>query len=307
MIGENHVWADSEIFPWWGVPDTNNLPADYEIEYIRVWERGPAFLWYEFVEAYSLSGVKTNHTDVDHVNDWSEYIFDGNPTNPADIGKVPVLDAATGEYTYQIRNDTSLIAHVVTTTNLTDSTWSTNATVDVAVNDGLMATNHTILGTSEEQLFVALLIEEDLPPVVYPSSKGNNVSDEWIADVNIGSINRTSGADGGYYDGTAMSTTAAKGGTVSVSLSPGHSGTTYPEVWRVWIDLNHDGDFTDTDEEVFGSGQSQTTVTGSFTLPTTHAYTGPTRMRVSMRWWEAPPSAGNFDYGEVEDYTFIIE
>jgi len=34
------IWVDSETFWWHGLPDENSLPADYEIEYIRVWQRG---------------------------------------------------------------------------------------------------------------------------------------------------------------------------------------------------------------------------------------------------------------------------
>lgn len=33
------VWVDSETFPWHGLPSAGDLPADYEIEYIRVWQK----------------------------------------------------------------------------------------------------------------------------------------------------------------------------------------------------------------------------------------------------------------------------
>lgn len=307
LTGGQYVWADSEIFPWWGVPNTNDLPADYQIDYIRVWQKGPAFLWPQFVALYGLSGVKTNQSDADGLNDWAEYVFGGNPTSAADIGVLPVFDAATGGYTYQIRNDASLIARVLTTTNLSAPNWSTNATVNVAVNDGSMGTHTTTVGISQAQLFIKLMVEAAAPPVAYPASKGNNTADEWIASVNIGSLHRNSGSDGGYYDGTAISTTATKGATVSVSLTPGFAWTLYGEVWRVWIDLNHDGDFADAGETVFSSASSSTTVSGSFTLPSTYSYAGPTRMRVSMRYNSAPPSDANFTYGEVEDYTVNIQ
>lgn len=39
LVGGQHLWVDSEIFPWWGEPDSNNLPVDYEVEYVRVWEK----------------------------------------------------------------------------------------------------------------------------------------------------------------------------------------------------------------------------------------------------------------------------
>ncbi|MFC2112860.1 family 16 glycosylhydrolase [Bacteroidota bacterium] len=33
------LWVDSETFAWEGFPDEEDLPADYEIEYIRVWQK----------------------------------------------------------------------------------------------------------------------------------------------------------------------------------------------------------------------------------------------------------------------------
>ncbi len=36
------LWVDSETFPWDGLPTKESLPADFEIDYIRVWQKGPA-------------------------------------------------------------------------------------------------------------------------------------------------------------------------------------------------------------------------------------------------------------------------
>ena len=33
------IWLDSEIFRWLGMPDSNELPVDFEIEYLRVWQK----------------------------------------------------------------------------------------------------------------------------------------------------------------------------------------------------------------------------------------------------------------------------
>lgn len=33
------VWLDSEIFKWLGVPHKEELPADFEVEYMRVWQK----------------------------------------------------------------------------------------------------------------------------------------------------------------------------------------------------------------------------------------------------------------------------
>lgn len=33
------IWLDSEVFKWLGVPHKEELPADFEIEYLRVWQK----------------------------------------------------------------------------------------------------------------------------------------------------------------------------------------------------------------------------------------------------------------------------
>lgn len=47
------IWFDSEIFRWLGYPDKGELPADYEIDYVRIWQKptdnllAPAFFGFE--------------------------------------------------------------------------------------------------------------------------------------------------------------------------------------------------------------------------------------------------------------------
>jgi beta-glucanase (GH16 family) len=33
------IWVDSETFPWHGIPGKADLPVDFEIEYIRIWQQ----------------------------------------------------------------------------------------------------------------------------------------------------------------------------------------------------------------------------------------------------------------------------
>lgn len=141
----------------------------------------------------------------------------------------------------------------------------------------------------------------------YCASNGQNVSDEHISNVQIGTINNTTGAGtGGYNDFTATSTSLAKGSTNTISITPTWSGTKYNEGYSVWIDYNQDGDFTDAGEQVWSNSPSQTTpVSGDFTIPTS-AKDGNTRMRVSMKYNAIPTSCESFQYGEVEDYTINI-
>src|SRR6056297_2685878 len=141
--------------------------------------------------------------------------------------------------------------------------------------------------------------------VSYCESKGSNYSYEWIAGVEIGSFNNTSQA-AGYTDFTNLTMEMDPGTNYGVSLTPGFASTTYDEYWKIWVDLNGDGDFDDANELVFDAGSlSKTIVTGTITIPEgTAAIT--TRMRVSMKYNAAQTACETFSYGEVEDYTVII-
>jgi agmatine deiminase len=136
----------------------------------------------------------------------------------------------------------------------------------------------------------------------YCDSSGNNQNYEYIAGVQVGNLNNSSGASG-YSDFTAMTADLTAGASASVSLTPGFTSSSYTEYWRIWIDYNIDGDFDDTGELVF-SGSGSSTVTGNFTVPS--GAEGLTRMRVSMSYNSYPSPCGTFTYGEVEDYSVDI-
>lgn len=144
------------------------------------------------------------------------------------------------------------------------------------------------------------------PGITYCDSKGNSVADEWIANVTVGGLNNSTGANGGYADFTSTSVDLAIGSSNNVSLSPAFSGTSYNEYWRIWIDFNKDGDFSDANELVYDAGSlSSSTVTGTLSIPS-NVSSGETRMRVSMKYNGASTPCETFSYGEVEDYTVNI-
>ncbi len=144
------------------------------------------------------------------------------------------------------------------------------------------------------------------PTSTYCSSKGNNVSDEYIQRVKIGTINKVSGSGNGYSDYTNISTDLTKESTVTITITPKWTGTVYKEAYAVWIDYNQDGDFVDTGEKVWTKTASKTTpVNGIFTIPSS-ATLGNTRIRVSMKYNGIPSPCETFQYGEVEDYTVNI-
>ena len=144
------------------------------------------------------------------------------------------------------------------------------------------------------------------PASSYCTSQGASVAYEYIAQVALGSINRTSGADGGYYNGTALSTSIAQGSAQTVTYKAGFVSTAYTEYVKVYIDYNQNGVFTDAGETVASGTVSTTTAaTGAFTVPAT-AKTGATRMRVVLSDNSATTSCGSYSYGETEDYTVNI-
>ena len=140
----------------------------------------------------------------------------------------------------------------------------------------------------------------------YCNSASTNVNDEYISRVQLNTIDNSSGAQF-YSDFTSQSTTLTKDSQYTITVTPTWTGTVYNEGYSVWIDYNRDGDFADSGEQVWTQSATQTTpVSGSFTIPS-GAVENSTRMRVSMKYNGIPTSCETFTYGEVEDYTVIIQ
>ena len=138
--------------------------------------------------------------------------------------------------------------------------------------------------------------------LVYCPMVGQDYSYEWITEVVLGSFTKTSAVDNGYGDFTADIISAQAGASLNVSLTPNNSQ--YTEHWKVWIDYNGNGNFSDAGEEVF-SGSANGATTGSINIPADA--TGSTRLRVAMRYNNAPVLCENPNSGEVEDYTINFE
>ena len=197
---------------------------------------------------------------------------------------------------YDVYQGGSLLGSVTgTSTSITGLTASTSYSFYVKAKDlagNISASSNTInvttLGTS----------------LSYCSSKGNSVADEYIDYVSIGGISNTTGANGGYGDFTSLSGNLPYGSN-TILFSAGFSGSAYTEYWKIWIDFNQNGTFESSELMVSGSSSSSATLSSTFTVPTS-AISGPTRMRVSMKYNAAQTACEAFSYGEVEDYTVNI-
>jgi bacillolysin len=140
--------------------------------------------------------------------------------------------------------------------------------------------------------------------IEYCASAGTTSSYEWIAKVQVGSFSNSS-TQAGYTDFTSKTINVNAGQTYAITLTPGFASTTYNEYWKIWIDYNKDGDFSDANELVFDAGaMSKTAVSGNIVIPSMSSIS--TRMRVSMKYNGAQTNCEAFSYGEVEDYTVAI-
>lgn len=182
--------------------------------------------------------------------------------------------------------------------------WSNGATTEDIDNlaPGLYAVSVT--DTKNCRAIGTAKVEEQVLGTCF--SRGSSTQFEWIAGVQIGTQFHQSGNNGGFGDFTAFSFNLQAGNSHFFTLNPGFAITGFNEYWRIWIDLNRDGDFLDTNEAVFApNGGSTSQVSGMFQLPA-DALPGTTKMRISMRYGTAPLPCNAFPYGEVEEYTVMI-
>ncbi|MEE4196164.1 MAG: GEVED domain-containing protein [Bacteroidales bacterium] len=221
-------------------------------------------------------------------------------TNITDESATLTWNAATGASSYDVQ--LRVQGGSWATYNVSGTSYNaTNLSAETTYEWQVRAKNS--YGTSAYSTIESFTTTEFV--VSYCESQGSNSNYEWIAEVEIGSFVNSSEA-AGYTDFTNLTLDMEPGTDYAVSLTPGFGSTTYNEYWKIWVDLNGDGDFEDANELVFDAGSlSKTTVTGTMSIPEgTAAIT--TRMRVSMKYNGEQTACETFDYGEVEDYTVNI-
>lgn len=206
--------------------------------------------------------------------------------------------AITSATSYSLRYKLSTASTWTTVSSLTSTTYSLTGLTAASTYDFQVSAT-CASGTSA---YSATTQFTTIGTATYCTSKGTTYSDEWIAKVVIGSFQNSSSA-AGYTNFTAQTVNVTAGQSYAVTLTPGFAGSSYTEYWKVWIDLNGDGDFTDSGEELF-SKSGKAAVTGTIAIPANLSLN--TRMRISMKYNAAPTACETFSYGEVEDYTIAI-
>jgi M6 family metalloprotease-like protein len=132
---------------------------------------------------------------------------------------------------------------------------------------------------------------------------------EYISNVTLGSINQSSvRGNGGYQDFSNLITTMQIGMNYTATINCTNSYEA--DQVLIWADWNHDGDFTDTGENIYSSSGSFVNphITANFTPPV-GAYIGTTRLRIRLDDSGNGPNpfpCGNAVWGDVEDYSVNI-
>ncbi|MDY0324291.1 MAG: C25 family cysteine peptidase, partial [Candidatus Carbobacillus sp.] len=168
-------------------------------------------------------------------------------------------------------------------------------------NVSLEATNSFGSGDITKNAYITV----NLPS--YCDAGSNSDDYEYISNVNLADIDKTSGAST-YSDFTDVSSDVLIGEEYSFTVT---INTDYNnDQILMWADWNRDGDFDDTGEQLYVSNTGQGPFSSTITVPAT-ASQGPVRLRIrlhdsSTTYNPNTTPCGNSGYGEVEDYTLNL-
>lgn len=140
----------------------------------------------------------------------------------------------------------------------------------------------------------------------YCESASTNTSDEWLSNVGFAGIENASGSTT-YSNFTGISGTVVRGESYPFFATISQVAI-YPETVTIYIDWNQNQIFEIEERYEIGACSSNgCSVTGNIAVPIT-ATPGETRMRVVEKYLTASlDPCETFMYGEVEDYSIIVQ
>jgi hypothetical protein len=159
---------------------------------------------------------------------------------------------------------------------------------------------------------VFVLPPPDAQAASYSGIWGDN-QHEWITNVTFGNINNTSAQNkNGYgdytFDKSGLSTRVRANGTYPLSVTIHPDVEWCDEFLTAFFDWNHDGDFADAGETVILATRTCSPGPHKVNVKVpANARGGEVRMRIVVKYYNPPPSYGDIDEGEAEDYTVLVD
>ncbi len=260
-----------------------------------------------YIHAADRSGRSENHP---YIGDNDPHVF---TIEAVDTSTQPIADFSANTITIEVGNTIQFTDNSLNTPTSWD--WSFEGGTPISSTVQHPVITYTTAGTYKVSLSVSNSAGTDSVSKTnfitvldgtnsYCASNGDDTSYEWIANVKIGDFEKSSsGPSSGYSDYTAEAVSVRANSTIAIALTPGFRSTVYDENWKIWIDFNNNGIFSDVGEEVF-TGKSNGIITNTIAIPDLDVNT---RMRVSMSYQDTFNDCGSFSYGEVEDYQMRIQ
>ena len=278
-----------------------------------------------------VSGYWTIMGTCQNVNIWGVELAPSGPLPTIDAGVQSIVAPNSGmglgtaeAVTIKVKNfGTSPISNVAVWFTM-DGGAQVNETVSTTINGG-DTYDHTFATTVDLSATGSYVFQActDYPgdengdndcanktvvnstPAYCPAS--TTTEDECIGNVLCGSIDNTTGWQGGVGDYTAQSTSIDAGSSEAIFVTSGCNILASDAV-SAWVDWNANFVFDVGGNEEFiltNVGSSGIIYTGNIAVPA-GTPEGDYRMRVRMVYIAVPDPCGNSSYGEVEDYTITV-
>ncbi len=166
--------------------------------------------------------------------------------------------------------------------------------------------------------YVPVLVSTDTPSGAYTvdatatacdvyCAASSGTCDEFTANVTIGTIDNASGCGPTYQNFTDLSTVLVIGNDHAITVTNNPDAFYEGDQCTVWVDWNQDFDFEDEGETfTLTTADAFETFTGNI-VPPVDAALGATRMRIRMNYDDEALPCGVAEYGDVEDYTVVVE
>lgn len=150
--------------------------------------------------------------------------------------------------------------------------------------------------------------------IPYCTASATNTTGEKISNFAYNTINTNSSSTAGYENFSNTATTVYLFPNSTLPFSTTISSFVPTDEIKIFIDFNHDGDFSDAGETVYTSAGplSSGTITGNIVIPalSSSVISGRTRLRIRLHDTGNGPNAtscGTSTTGQVEDYTIDIQ